>query len=157
MRALINELYVVTEERAGRLVEIAERDLRFTADEAAQLVGDRERGDRLATQTQGWTIAVRLGASLAASGGVSFDTIFAGVRDHAFDFLAQEVVAPLAPGDRNDLMTIAIPASFGEATATMLLGCDDTAAAIERLVARGVYLENSQAAWQFHELFREFL
>jgi len=142
---------------AGRLIEIAERDLRFTADEAAQLVGDRERGDRLATQTQGWTIAVRLGASLAASGGVSFDAIFAGVRDHAFDFLAQEVVAHLAPGDRNDLMTLAIPASFDEATATMLLGRDDAAATIERLVARGVYLENSQAAWQFHQLFREFL
>ena len=120
-------------------------------------MGDRERGDRLATQTQGWTIAVRLGASLAASGGVSFDTIFAGVRDHAFDFLAQEVVAHLAPSDRNDLMTLAIPASFDEATATMLLGRDDTAATIERHVARGVYLENSQAAWQFHELFREFL
>lgn len=142
---------------AGRLIEIAERDLRFTADEAAQLVGDRERGDRLATQTQGWTIAVRLGASLAASGGVSFDAIFAGVRDHAFDFLAQEVVAHLAPGDRNDLMTLAIPASFDEATATMLLGRDDAAATIERLVARGVYFENSQAAWQFHQLFREFL
>ena len=120
-------------------------------------MGDRERGDRLATQTQGWTIAVRLGASLAASGGVSFDTIFAGVRDHAFDFLAQEVVAHLALSDRNDLMTLAIPASFDEATATMLLGRDDTAATIERHVARGVYLENSQAAWQFHELFREFL
>ncbi len=142
---------------AGRLIEIAERDLRFTADEAAELVGDRERGDRLATQTQGWTIAVRLGASLAASRGASFDTIFAGVRDHAFDFLAQEVVSHLAPGDRDDLMTLAIPASFDEATATMLLGRDDAAAAIERLATRGVYLEKLAMGWQFHQLFREFL
>ena len=141
----------------GKLIEVGERDLSFTADEASELVGDRKRGDDLVTQTAGWTIAVRLGASLAVERGASFDAIFAGVRDHAFDFLAQEVLSDMTVSDRDDLMSLAISPLFDEATAAILLGRNDAAATMEHLISRGVYLEKMSGGWQFHQLFRDFL
>lgn len=143
---------------AGRLLEVNAADLRFRPEEASLLLRDRGMAQAIVERTDGWAIAVRSFATLAAAPHTTIAGELPAVEGAVFAFLAQEVMCALDADLRDMLGPLAIPAAIDASTVDYLLERTDGAAIIARLVNRSLYIERAEdGSWRLHQLFREYL
>ncbi len=151
---------------AERAVDFTQNDLRFTPEEAAQLLASdvsertplqRDVLEALVRRADGWAMALRLSLQVAA--GLLGDAPAVSDSEHSlFAYLADEVLRAQPAEIRDLLLGCAVPKMLDARTLERVVGVEDGAAALELLLARNLYLEPMGArAYRFHYLFREFL
>ncbi|MEV4147759.1 LuxR C-terminal-related transcriptional regulator [Amycolatopsis sp. NPDC049691] len=123
---------------AGRLVEIGAARLRFTPEEADAVLAaagsaiPRDQVARLACQTGGWPAGLRLAAASAARYG-SLREFSTGRDGSVLGYLTDEVLAALAPAQRELVRTISICDEVPAGLATVLSGRTDAEAVLREL------------------------
>jgi LuxR family maltose regulon positive regulatory protein len=154
---------------SGGLLEIRQRDLRFTQEEARELLGRAfpvELGpdllERLQARTEGWAAGLRMAtvALQRADDPEAAAEAFAGSHELMVDYLLEETLGGLEEPIRTFLMETSILPRF---TVEGCLAVTDDPAAGEHL--RGVEAENlflipldDRDRWyRYHHLFREFM
>jgi LuxR family maltose regulon positive regulatory protein len=152
----------------GRLGELRARDLRFTQDQATELLRvvdvrlDREQVRRLVDQTDGWPAGLRLAArSLrGVSDQEAFLAEFAGHDRAIADFLVNEVLARL-PTETTDVLTlVSVCDEVTPALAVALTGHHDAGAILSQLERDSslVLAVGPERQWfRIHPLLRSYL
>lgn len=153
---------------SGSLLEIRERDLRFSTDEVRDLVslaGVRLSEDdlrRLDDKAEGWAAGLQL-AMLSLEAGEDphvFIQRFAGTTSVVADFLIGEVLDRLDPDERDFLLRTSI---IDEPTPEMcdaLLERADSGVVLRRLESAKllvVAVDDQQERYRYHPLFRDLL
>ena len=152
----------------GRLVEIDERELLFSAEETRSLLAargvtlDSESLASLLAHTEGWPAAIEL-AALALAGrddGAGFVASFSGSFQDVAEFLSEEVLERQPPDLRAFLLDTCILACLRADLCDAIRSGVDSATHIERLEEAGVPLRAIDVAgeWhRYHPVFAEFL
>jgi len=154
---------------AGEMAEVRARDLRFTPEQAAQLVaanaGIALSGPELADlvdRTEGWPAGLCL-AALSLRGHPSpaaFIRQFTGDSRFVVDFLAEEVLSRQPAGIRQFLARTSILSRFCAPLCAAVTGSDDAAAiigALERDNLFVVALDDTGQWFRYHHLFAQVL
>lgn len=147
----------------GGLSIIGQDVLAFTAEEAAafleRLAAHPPAADELASlmaRTEGWPAALRL----LAQGWSENDRQDRSPADWLRNYVRQEILATLAPGDRRLLMAAALLERFDGELLDEVLGSTGSTRALDRLARRGALLMS--ATWddgsrRFHHLLQDVL
>lgn len=150
------------------LVEIRERDLRFTADEIALLVeaagADLSEGaiTNLHDLTVGWAAAIRL-ALMSLDGSEPPEARLADDRPinrEIAEFFAEEVIGEMPAATRQFLLSTAVLDKVNASSARAVAGVDDATALLEDLAGRSLLttrLEGPGGWFQYHDIFRRLL
>jgi LuxR family maltose regulon positive regulatory protein len=153
----------------GGLAELRAAELAFTADEARELLIDREgiplTDDdvrALVEQTEGWPAGLYLAALWLRSledprSGVRE---FAGHQRQVADYLGSEVLDALDPELRSFLLRSAVLGRFTAELCDAVLGRSDSAAMLAELEQSNLFLVplDGRGAWfRYHALFAELL
>jgi LuxR family maltose regulon positive regulatory protein len=152
---------------AGELTEIRDRDLAFTADEAAELLADQGldlSGDDvtgLVDRTEGWAVGLQLAAGFLAGpdGPRSIDE-FAGDVQSVDEYLADELLDQQSPRTRRFLLYTSIcePVCGDLADAiTEETGGQRTLEELERVTHSVVRLGAKPRWFRYHYLVRDVL
>jgi LuxR family transcriptional regulator, maltose regulon positive regulatory protein len=153
---------------AGQLVEIRSADLRFTAEEAEQLLVEREGLSlhpetvaSLAARTEGWAAGLYL-AALWLRGQSSQEADaerFAGDNRHVVDYLSEAVLEQLGDDVREFLLQTSIVDRLCTSLADAITEKPTTGALedIERSNLFLVPLDDSRTWYRYHHLFRQML
>ena len=150
---------------AGRVVELQESDLVFTARECAEYVEEIREGpcpdlllDELLAATEGWPLGVVMLALASGSNPAAGDSQ-TPLRspEQLKAYLHEEVLAVLDPTTRRALLASAVPHHLSPTIATAL-GLPDYV--LPALVNQGLFLrpvEGNSEIFGYHPLFREIL
>ena len=154
---------------AGELAEVRARDLRFTPEQAAQLVaanaGIALSGPELADlvdRTEGWPAGLCL-AALSLRGHPSpaaFIRQFTGDSRFVVEFLAEEVLSRQPAGIRQFLARTSILSRFCAPLCAAVTGSDDAAAIIGALERDNLFvvpLDDTGQWFRYHHLFAQVL
>jgi ATP/maltotriose-dependent transcriptional regulator MalT/two-component SAPR family response regulator len=165
----------------GELLEIGERDLAFTDEEIEQLFSTAYghdlhpgEGQEISEQTGGWAIALQLvWQSGVPSGAGSLNAkqnrLGAGkdqqesmssssVAKDLFDYLAREVLARQPAEIVSFLLRSSVLSELSPAACDRVLGATDSAAQLEELYRRGLFLTTlGGGIYRYHPLFHSFL
>ena len=150
------------------LVEIREKDLRFTEAEIADLADaaglnlDAAAVTRLHGLTDGWAAALRLALiSVGSSGDPSL--VLREVRQDNPDiarFFAEEVIGEIPDATREFLLATSLLDQVNAANAAALSGAENAQALLEDLAARSLLttrVAGSGQWFRYHRLFRRLL
>jgi LuxR family maltose regulon positive regulatory protein len=147
----------------GRLAELATGDLRFTGEEAQDLLtvlvrtapSDRAGSDLL-HRTEGWAAGLVLGGLALRNGDRGADTPPGPPgQQHAVDYLVAEVLRAQQPDDRELLLCASALGRVSGALGDAVLGRTGSAAALTRLERGGVFLSAAgDGQFRVHPLFR---
>jgi LuxR family maltose regulon positive regulatory protein len=153
----------------GQLAELRAADLRFTADEAAALLGEAAGPglsgaavEALTARTEGWAAGLQL-AALSLRGhadAAGFVAAFGGSHRFVLDYLADEVLERQDGPVRAFLLeTSVLERLSGELcdAVTGRPGCQATLADIERAGLFLVPLDEVRSWWRYHHLFADLL
>ena len=154
---------------SGRLGEVRQNDLRFTADEVADLFAARGVPDvapadvaLLTERTEGWAAGLQL-AVLSLRGRSDaheyIQTSLAGDRG-IVDYLLGEVLDLLSDDDRDLVLELSILDDFDAGLAIAVTGRSDAAQRVRSLEARNFFLlpaDDRGERYRFHQLLRELL
>lgn len=154
----------------GQLTEIRERDLRFTAEEAAtflnQTMGLSLSGEAiqaLETRTEGWIAGLQL-AALALQQGrddpESFVATFTGSDRYIMDYLVTEVLGQQPEEMRTFLHQTSILDTLTADLCDALTGRQDSRRILDRLEGANLFLfplDHHREWYRYHRLFAEFL
>lgn len=142
------------------------QDLRFTAEESAQLASLRGIDEvntvaAIADRADGWVagLAAML-ASVSAGQQPPAKMLARDSKEMLFDFFAGEVFERLAPPDREFLLRTALLPQMTVTIAEQVCGRDDARQILERLYRNQYFTtrhSENEATYQYHSLFREFL
>lgn len=156
---------------AGRLTELGPANLRFTADEAVAFLIDTmaapidpEGARVLDARAEGWVAGLQMAAlwlqgrerPADAAGFVAFD----GQHRFVAGYLASEVFESQTPDIRRFLTATALLDRFSAPLCDALLGREDSAATLDSLRRAGLFLvslDDRDAWFRYHDLFRDFL
>jgi LuxR family transcriptional regulator, maltose regulon positive regulatory protein len=157
----------------GQLLEIRDRDLRFTLEEAASFLTQAmdlplSEGDVrvLQQRTEGWIAGLQLAALSLRSKHGDFSPYlkdFAGNHRFLLDYVQQEILAQLPSHLQQFLLQIAILERMNAALCQAVAGLpsiqqsQDMLEALERANLFVVPLDDSGQWYRFHDLFREAL
>ncbi len=153
----------------GQLAEIRSRDLRFSRDEAMQLlrgvVGQRlaDRDcERLRERTEGWVVGLHLAAlSLKSTENVDrFVEAFSGSHRFVLDYLAHEVLAQQDDETQRFLLQSAVLGSLCAELCDAVLQIDDSSRILRTLDAKNLFLiplDDTQSWYRYHHLLRDYL
>jgi len=146
--------------RAGRALEIGERELALSEDEAGELVRsagfelDADALGRLYRRTEGWVAGLLLAAQSGSD--VGGDRV-----GHAeFEFLAEEVLARQPPEVQEFLLATSVLERFTPDLAAAVSGSSEAAAIPGRLAAGHLFtirLDDDGTWYRYHHLFGAFL
>jgi len=145
--------------RALRAVEVDERRLAFTVDEAAALVAaiaggaDERFVEALHRRTEGWPAGLILGAQSGGEDGLGHDR-------PQFDYLAEEVLARLPRDVQEFLLDTAVLGRFTPELAAAVSGRTDAGPLCRRLVEAHLFavrLEDEGEWYRYHHLLQAFL
>jgi LuxR family transcriptional regulator, maltose regulon positive regulatory protein len=154
---------------AADLTEVRMGDLRFTADEAAGLLGTTAAAElspgelsELVERTEGWPAGLYLAAlSLRErSQPGSFVHRFTGSDRYAADFLTEEVINRQSPRTRHFLLHTAVLGRFSAPlcdAVTGTAGASDILASLERGNLFVVPLDENREWYRYHHLFGRVL
>jgi LuxR family maltose regulon positive regulatory protein len=153
---------------AGQLVELRAADLRFTADEAGELLVEREGLDlpngtvaSLAARTEGWPAGLYL-AALWLRGQSSQEADaerFAGDNRHVVDYLSEAVLEQLADDVREFLLKTSIADRLCTSLADAITE-QRTAGLLEKIERSNLFLvplDDTRTWYRYHHLFRQML
>ena len=152
---------------SGRLLELTARDLALDDDEWAKAVGvDRlepaSTGHRLYLSTEGWPVAAYL-LGRATRLGAEPDAAASAVARFRHDvgaYIDAELLAQLAPEDRDFLLRTSVLERMNGRLCDAMLGRTGSAAVLDRLsgtTAMVIPLEGEGAWYRYHSLLREHL
>ncbi|MEN9935107.1 MAG: hypothetical protein RLZZ387_1686 [Chloroflexota bacterium] len=154
----------------GRLLELTQRDLHLSPDEARQILamqrvalGEDELRLLLA-RTEGWALSLQLAAralaQLPAEQRPAFVRALGGSQEQLLGYLASEVLADLPAEVIEFLRLAAIPAHFDAALLTDVLAREDVPYLLRRGQVLGLPLlplDEQGDRLRFHPLWRELL
>jgi LuxR family maltose regulon positive regulatory protein len=154
---------------AGALRELRAADLRFTADETAEYLGDA-MGLTLSEQdvavlegrTEGWIAALQL-AGLSMQGRADpaeFIAAFAGEDRFILDYLADEVLERQRPELRDFLLATSILGRLHGPLCAAVSGAEDAKALLDEVDRSNLFLValDDQRDWyRYHHLFGDML
>jgi LuxR family maltose regulon positive regulatory protein len=158
----------------NQLVELRERDLRFTSIETAtflnQVMGlnlSPEETTALETRTEGWAAGLQL-AALSMQGRSNADDfvqVFAGSHRFIIDYLAEEVLARQPEHIRTFLLRTSILERLSGPLCDALFGENETQNRnsqsllhqLERANLFLIPLDNERSWYRYHHLFASFL
>jgi LuxR family transcriptional regulator, maltose regulon positive regulatory protein len=156
----------------GQMVEIRDRDLRFTQEEASRFLTQGmglplEEADvaTLQQRTEGWIAGLQLAAlSLRKREGLSaFVRDFAGSHHFLLDYVQEEILAHLPGGIQEFLLHTSILTRMNAAlcqavtAGPSLPASQETLEALERANLFIVPLDEQRHWYRYHDLFREAL
>jgi LuxR family maltose regulon positive regulatory protein len=156
--------------RARRaLAEVSGTDLRFTDQEAAELISE-VLGRRLAQadvavlqqRTEGWAAGLYL-AALSLRGRedtAAFIAQFAGDHRHLVDYLGGEVLAGQPPARRRFLLRSSVLSRLSAPLCDAVLGGDGAAEQLDAIRRENLFLvglDESGTWFRYHHLFAELL
>ena len=152
----------------SNLVELRADDLRFTADEAQELLADagvRAEAGLLAGllgSTEGWAAALQLAAITlnAADGPRSAADAMSGSHRYLIDYLGDEVMAGLGADLEGLLAAAAVAERISAGLAAAMTGRDDGAALLDRAERANLFLtplDASRRWFRMHGLFADYL
>ncbi len=156
---------------ARQVLELGERDLRFTRDEARALCTElmglalgEDDLDILEARTEGWAAGLQLAAlSLQYAADESPSTVirsFSGGNRFVFDYLVEEVVRRQPPEIRQFLMRTSILRQMNASLCAAVTGCDDAQALLEGLERARLFIEpldQTRGWYRYHTLFADSL
>lgn len=154
----------------GQITEIRERDLRFTAEEAATFLNQTmglalsgEAVQALEARTEGWIAGLQL-AALALQrdpgGADGFVATFTGSDRYIMDYLVSEVLQRQPDGTRDFLYRTAILDTLTADLCDALTGREDSRRILDQLEGANLFLfplDNRREWYRYHRLFAEFL
>lgn len=139
------------------LVGLGRADLKFDADEAADLLTahglDTHLSAQLAARSGGWATGVLLLAR-AAPDGVRF--LRARV-DALMEHLGAEMLMALSEPLRDFMLESAALGPSSPQDADTILGRRDSAAFYAEIAARDLFLDHDEGLYRYHDLFAEYL
>ncbi len=160
----------------NQIVELRERDLRFTAEEAAAFLSQTMRltlspqiVEALEARTEGWIAGLQLAAlalqDMATRQGSLADTrtfiaAFSGDNRYVLDYLVAEVLQRQPPAVRDFLRQTVILDRLTAPLCDAVTGRDDSQAMLERLDAANLFLiplDHRREWYRYHRLFAETL
>jgi len=152
----------------GELVELREADLRFTRDEAADLLRRVDPGlssgqlDVLVERTEGWAVGLQLaGLSLAGHpDSASFVAAFSGSHRFVLDFLVEEVLDRQPPYVQEFLLETSILDHLSSDLCDAVTVRTDSQDLLEHAERSGLFLialDDSRRWWRYHHLFADLL
>jgi LuxR family transcriptional regulator, maltose regulon positive regulatory protein len=153
----------------GQLAELRGSDLRFTADEAASLLGEAtgaglpaETVAALTARTEGWAAGLQLAAlSLRGQGDpAGFVTAFSGSHRYVLDYLASEVLEQQSEQVRAFLLETSVLDRMSGELCDAVTGRADGAVMLEATERAGLFvipLDEVRGWWRYHHLFADLL
>jgi LuxR family maltose regulon positive regulatory protein len=156
---------------SGQLVELRERDLRFTPQEAAKLLrGAVGTGvslpdtvvAALATRTEGWAAGLQL-AALSLRGRVDADEFvaaFSGSHRYVLDYLTEEVLDRRPEQVRAFLLETSILERLCGPLCQAVTGRADSQRLLEQIERGNLFLQpldEVRGWWRYHQLFADLL
>ncbi len=150
----------------GQLTEIRASDLRFDADEAADLLGasalGREALLTLCDRTEGWAAGLVLaGLSLAGVDDTSrFIAGFHGDDQLVVDYLTDELLASIPPDERRRLIETSILDQLTGPLIDAVTGSTDGSQWLTRTAAANqllIGLDRTGTTFRYHHLLRDLL
>jgi len=153
----------------GEMIEIRERDLRFSDEEAAQLlrrtVGldlDDAAVTRLSERTEGWPAGLYLaGLSLRGRDDVAgFIELFAGDDRHILDYLSSEVLADKEEGLKDFLLRTSVLERLSGPLCDAVVETEDSGRLLELIESQNLFLipvDTTRTWYRYHRLFAELL
>jgi len=160
----------------NQIGELRERDLRFTAEEAAAFLSHTMRltlsaqiVEALEARTEGWIAGLQLAAlalqDMATRQGSLADTrtfiaAFSGDNRYVLDYLVAEVLQRQPPTTRDFLRQTVILDRLTASLCDAVTGRDDSQAMLERLDAANLFLialDHRREWYRYHRLFAETL
>ncbi|MGD8466552.1 MAG: BTAD domain-containing putative transcriptional regulator [Anaerolineae bacterium] len=153
----------------GQLLSIGRTDLAFTAEEVEVLFSDEygvplspEQAQTLATETEGWVIALQMVWQGLQSSGVSDVEAVLGQLpaslDALFDYLAQDVLARQPPNVQDFLLMTSVLRQMDGAACDYLLGVEGSVDGLHELQESGLFVVSmGDDVYRYHRLFHDFL
>jgi LuxR family maltose regulon positive regulatory protein len=157
---------------SGDLGEVRADQLRFTVDEAAELL-ERGVGAQLATEdvvrlvmrTEGWAAglhlaALRLADRTSEAARTEFIERFTGADRHVVDYLGEEVLATQPEHVREFLLQTSVLNRISAPLAAALTGHDDATRTLDSVYRANLFLaplDDEQRWFRYHQLFRDIL
>jgi LuxR family maltose regulon positive regulatory protein len=153
----------------GQLAELRERDLRFSPQEAAELLHTAVGPDLseaavavLADRTEGWAAGLQL-AALSLRGHpdpAGFVEGFSGSHRYVLDYLAEEVLDRQPEPLRTFLLETSVLDRLSGPLCQAVTGRRDSQQLLEQAERAGLFLvplDEVRGWWRFHQLFADLL
>jgi LuxR family transcriptional regulator, maltose regulon positive regulatory protein len=153
----------------AQLVELRERELRFTPEEAAALLGEATGLDlpagnvaELAARTEGWVAGLQLAAlSLRGrSDPAEFVNEFSGSHRYVLDYLTEEVLARQPDHLVRFLLETSVLERLSGPLCQAVTGRADSQALLEEIERANLFLlplDEVRGWWRYHQLFADLL
>ena len=153
----------------GQLTELRDAELRFTADEAADVLRETSGAElpdaavtALVTRTEGWAAGLQLAAlSLRGQADVAeFVAAFTGSHRYVLDYLAEEVLERQSEQMRDFLLETAVLDRLSGPLCDTVTGRDGSQALLEQVERAGLFLmplDEVRGWWRYHQLFADLL
>jgi LuxR family maltose regulon positive regulatory protein len=153
----------------GQLAELRERDLRFTLEEAAELLRGAVGADlpdaavlTLEGRTEGWVAGLQL-AALSLQGHADpagFVATFSGSHRYVLDYLTEEVLDRQPEPLRTFLLETSVLERLCGPLADAVTGRSDSQALLEQVERANLFLvplDEVRGWWRYHHLFADLL
>ena len=153
----------------GQLAELRVADLRFTAEEAAALLGETAgpglptvAAQALAARTEGWAAGLQL-AGLSLRGhadAAGFVAAFSGSHRFVLDYLADEVLVGQPGQVRAFLLETSVLERLSGDLCDAVTGQPGSQAMLEDIERAGLFLvplDEVRGWWRYHHLFADLL
>lgn len=153
----------------GQLIELRQRDLSFTFDEAVEFINETmglalttEQVAELELQTEGWIAGLQLAAlSLRIEKEPSeFFSTFSGEHEFIADYLTDEVLTSLSDSLRSFLMQTSILEQLSAPLCEAVTGQPGAQEILEQLVGANLFIfsmDNQDRWFRYHALFADLL
>jgi LuxR family maltose regulon positive regulatory protein len=153
----------------GQLAELRSAELRFTAGEAAALLGAAGGPGlpgaavaALVARTEGWAAGLQLAAlSLRGRADVAgFVAAFSGSHRFVLDYLTDEVLAGQSGQRREFLLETSVLERLSGELCAAVTGRADSQAMLEEIERAGLFLvplDEVRGWWRYHHLFADLL
>jgi LuxR family transcriptional regulator, maltose regulon positive regulatory protein len=156
---------------SGHLAELRERDLRFTPEEAAELLRGAVAPDvslpdtvvaALTARTEGWAAGLQL-AALSLRGRADADEFvaaFSGSHRYVLDYLAEEVLDRQTDELREFLLETSVLERLSGPLCQAVTGRTDSQQLLERVERANLFLlplDEVRGWWRYHPLFADLL
>jgi LuxR family maltose regulon positive regulatory protein len=152
----------------GELAEVRAADLRFSLDEAGQLLRQAAAGldlpvvAALAERTEGWAAGLQLAVlSLRSQPDIAaFVAAFTGSHRYILDYLGEEILEQQRPDLRDFLLETSVLERLSGSLCDAVTGRRNSQELLEEVDRSGLFavpLDDVRGWWRYHHLFADLL